>query len=185
MRGSMSKVALAVLGALIVAGCGTTAPPYAVSIDNVETLKRAGTGPAKVGAFTAPPGLDTIHLRANYMTSPIGGSYGAYLADAIRQEFALAKLLDENSAVEISGALLKNDVDIGGFVSGSAVVEARVVVKKDGQIRYDKVMSAATNFDSHFVGAIAIPRGAQNYPLVVQKFLAALYADPDFIAALK
>jgi hypothetical protein len=35
------------------------------------------------------------------------------------------------------------------------------------------------------MGNIAIPRAQQNYPVVIQRLLSALYADPDFLAALK
>jgi hypothetical protein len=185
MRTKCAKLALLILGATFVSACSTVAPPYAVSTDNVETLKRSGASPARVGKFDVPEGLNKISMRASSMTSPVEGSYGAYLADAIRQELSLAKLLDPKSSFEISGGLLKNDVDIGGFITGSAILEARVVVKKDGEIRYDKVKSATTQFDSNFIGAIAIPRGIQSYPVVVGKFVGALFSDPEFIAALK
>jgi len=173
------------LCALIVAGCANLAPPYAASTDNVELLKSSGASAARVGTISVPPKLNSIQIRAVAMTSPVEGSYGAYLADAIRQEFALAKLLDPKSSVEISGALEQNDVDTGGLIRGSAVLVARVVVKKDGEIRFDKVKSATTEFDSNFIGAIAIPIGMQSYPVVVQKFLATLYSDAEFIAALR
>jgi hypothetical protein len=68
---------------------------------------------------------------------------------------------------------------------GTGEIEATVTVKRDSQVRYEKVKSAKITFESSFAGAVAIPAGRRAYPELVQKFLAALYADPDFIAALK
>jgi hypothetical protein len=185
MDGKTARIALAVIGTVVISACTSVAPPYSASIDNVETLKKSGASPAAVGAFAASAELNSISMRGNTMESPFGGSYGAYLADAIRQELSLAKLLDPKSNLEISGALLKNDVSVGGVITGSAVVEARVVVKRSGQVRFDKVISATMEFDSNFLGAIAVARGKESYPAVVRKFLTTLYADPDFTAALK
>lgn len=124
-------------------------------------------------------------MRGSPLESPIGGSYGAYLADAIRQELDLAKALDPAAPVEISGTLLKNDVNVANIITGSAIVEARVVVKKSGQTRYDKVKTATMEWDSSYFGYVAIPRGKENYPLVVQKLVRQLFTDADFIQALK
>jgi hypothetical protein len=185
MKANAAVIALACVGVLVISGCSTTATPYGLSVDHVEALKKAGVSPAAVGKFSTPDAINSISLRGGTMKSPVGGSYGAYLADAISQELALAKLLDPKSGTEISGDLQKNDVDVSGFITGTAVLEARIIVRKPGQVRFDKVKSASLEFDSNFIGAIAIPRGKDNYPVVVQKFLTELYADPDFIAALK
>jgi hypothetical protein len=185
MGSTSARFAGVIVAAVIVSACSSVAPPYAVSIDNVETLKKSGATPSSVGKISVPDKINSISLRGGSMNSPVGGSYGAYLADAITQELSLAKLLDPKSAIEISGELQKNDVDVSGMITGTAVLEARIVVKKAGQVRFDKVESASLEFDSNFIGGIAIPRGKQNYPIVVQKFLTTLYADLDFIAALK
>jgi hypothetical protein len=51
--------------------------------------------------------------------------------------------------------------------------------------KYYKVKSIHDEWDSSFVGAIAIPRATERYPVMVQKLLAALYADAAFTQALK
>jgi hypothetical protein len=41
------------------------------------------------------------------------------------------------------------------------------------------------SWDSSFVGAIAIPRAQQQYPMIVQKLLATLWGDAKFLDSLK
>jgi hypothetical protein len=170
---------------LLLGGCASPAPKYTPAVENVQTLKNAGIPRARVADFASAPELNRITLRGSPLESPIGGSYGAYLADAIRQELDLAKALDPAAPVEISGTLLKNDVNVANIITGSATVEARVVVKKSGQTRYDKVKTATMEWDSSYFGSVAIPRGKENYPLVVQKLVQQLFTDADFIQALK
>jgi hypothetical protein len=85
----------------------------------------------------------------------------------------------------VSGALQKNDINAAGFGTATGDIAARFVVKRGGEVRYDQVKSIHDEWDSSFAGAVAIPRAQQRYPVMVQKLLAALYADPDFVQALK
>jgi hypothetical protein len=170
-------------------GCAGPAPNYAPSIDNVETLKKIQGAPAvKTGtiAVTAGmPGAASLQLRANTMTSPVGKNYGDYIAAALRQELELAKLYNPQSGVEISGTLLKNNIDAGGFSTNAGQIEARFVVTANGQVRFDKVKRIEKKWESSFAGAVAIPLAANNYPLMVQSLVAALVADPDFVKAIR
>ncbi len=176
-----------VLGiAFLASGCAMQAPRYQPSIDNVEALKKLPAAPVAVGAFTVQPGVGgPIGLRGNSMASSIGSDYAAYLADALRQELALAGRLGPTSKIEISGLLLKNDIAAGGFATNSGEIEARIVVKNDGVTRYDQVKRGALSWESAFMGAIAIPKAQQQYPLIVQNLLGQLWADADFQAAIR
>ena len=51
--------------------------------------------------------------------------------------------------------------------------------------KYDQVKSIHDVWDSSFMGAIAIPRAQERYPIMVQKLLAELYTDPAFMGALQ
>lgn len=170
-------------------GCAGPAPNYAPSIDNVETLKKIQGAPAvKTGtiAVTAGmPGAASLQLRANTMTSPVGKNYGDYIAAALRQELELAKLYNPQSGVEISGTLLKNNIDAGGISTNAGQIEARFVVTANGQVRFDKVKRIEKKWESSFAGAVAIPLAANNYPLMVQSLVAALVTDPDFVKAIR
>ncbi len=119
------------------------------------------------------------------MASPVGSDYAAYLAEALRQELVMAGKLDAQSKLEISGMLLKNDIDATGFSTAQGEIEARFVVRNDGQIRYDRVQLAKLAWESSFAGAVAIPKAQQQYPLMVQALLAQLLADSEFRTAIK
>ncbi|WP_231878947.1 hypothetical protein [Collimonas arenae] len=178
----------AMAAVVVMTGCSVMAPQYSASIDNVQKLKDSGDYSAKVGAFTSKPGqgnVNPISLRGSSMNSPYQSSYAKYVEEAIKQELSLANKMAPNANAEVSGTLLKNDLDSSGFSTGTGDIEARFVVKKQGQILYDQVKSAHHEWPSSFAGAVAIPRAIQEYPNLVQKLLASLYADPAFLSALK
>lgn len=184
--GAATTVVLLCCG--VSAGCAQVAPPYAVSVDNVQRLRDSGAGKARVGRFESAPGLATneaISLRGAPLTSPVGGTFTAYLEEALRTELRAARLFDDAASVEIGGVLMKNLVDISGISQGEAEIEARVIVRRAGSTRFDKVKRARVTFESSFAGAIAVPKGVQAYGDVAQSFLGAVYADADFLAALK
>ena len=187
MRNTL-RVAVLIGAAFLLHECALQAPRYQPLLDNVELLKKASARPASLGSFTVQAnagGGASIGLRGAGMTSPVGADYAAYLADALRQELALAGKLDPKSTLEISGTLIKNDIAAGGISTNSGEVEARFVVKNGGQISYDGIKRAEMTWESSFVGAIAVPKAQQQYPLMVQQLLAKLLADPQFQKALQ
>lgn len=179
---------LLVFSVILSTGCSVMAPQYSASLDNVQTLKDSGNYAAKVGEFTSGKdkgNANPISLRGSSLSSPYQNSYSNYLAEAVKQELSLAHKFSSSADVEVSGMLVKNDLDASGISVGRGEIEARFVVKKDNQIRYDQVKAVSHEWPSSFVGAIAIPRAIQEYPSLVQKLLAALYADNAFLSALK
>lgn len=179
---------LAALACIFLVGCAGPAPNYTPSVDNVERLKKTSSSEVKVGTFATKPGMqsaDAISLRASSMVSPVGKNYGDYLAAALRSELELAKLHAPNSPVEVSGTLLHNNINAGGIQTNDGQLEAQFVVKKGEEVRYDKVKKITRQWEGAFAGAVAIPQAANNYPLMVQDLLGALFADPDFVASLK
>jgi hypothetical protein len=174
--------------AMLNAGCSMMAPQYTASIDNVQALKNAGQYTAKVDEFKSSKSKDNanpISIRGSSLSSPYQDSFAAYLAAALRQEVSLAEKISPNGNTEITGTILKNDIDASGFKTGTVTIQARFMVKHNAQPRYDKVLSVHHEFPSSFLGSVAIPRAVQEYPVAVQKLLSSLYADPAFIDALK
>jgi hypothetical protein len=179
--------ALLVLVPAFAAGCAMQAPPYQPSLDNVELLKKTAS-PTALGSFTVHSGgagVVSIGLRGSSMNSPVGADYAAYLASALSQELQLAGKLDPKSKVVITGLLLKNDIAAGGMSTNSGEIEAQFTVINNGQERYRGTHRAEMSWESSFIGAVAIPKAQQQYPLLVQKLLAQLMADTRFQAALK
>lgn len=186
MRRLLTLAAVVSLGVLV--GCAGPAPHYAPSIDNVESLKKADVRPARTGTIALAPDLKTgqsLSIRANTMVSGVGGNYGDYLAAALRQELDLAKLHDPNASTEISGILLRNEINAGGFSTNDGTIAARFIVKRGDAVRFDKVKEVTHQWESSLVGAIAIPRATNSYPVMVQMLLAQLLGDADFRNALR
>jgi hypothetical protein len=178
---------LAVISSIAITGCTTTAPQYTASMTNVQSLKDAGNFTAKVGGFTStsqPGNANPISVRGTTVNSPYSSSYSNYIEEAIKQELSIASKFAANSSLEISGVLLKNDIDATGFSTGTTNIEARFIVKYNGNLRYDAVKSINHEFPSSFVGAIAIPRAIQEYSIAVQKLLNTVFEDAAFKKAL-
>jgi hypothetical protein len=171
----------------VLAACSVVATPYSPSVENIQTLKNAAPVHARIGDFRSQDGGHNeypVRVRANVMRSPVGDSFAAYLANAVTQELTLAGSLSPAAQVELDGVLLENNVDVG-IGTGVGVISARFVVKRDHAVRYDQVKTVRGEWDSSFAAAIAVPKATQQYPLVVQKLLGELYADPAFISAIR
>lgn len=183
----MPLLAVVLAAAFLSTGCATKAPAYGISVNDVQQLKSAGNSMVAVKDFEAGPDAHNkgINVRASNVESPVGGSYAAYLADALRQELAAAKKLAPDAEIEVSGVLNKNDLDTSNFSTGFGVIEAHFVVRRKGEVRYDRIISNRTQFSSSFLGAVAIPHAIAAYPNLVQGLLTNLCNDSDFIAALK
>src|SRR5512139_2689032 len=172
----------------VTTGCAIKAPAYQPSINNVSHLAKSGTTPVAVGAFaiqTGDEGGVKLTVRASPMTSLVGANFGDYLAEALKAELELARRFDPKAKIEISGVLLKNVISAGGIVRNDGEIVARFVVRRDGQVRFDKTKRGVADWESSFAGAVAIPKAQQQYPVVVQALLADLYADSDFLAAIR
>ena len=184
----LAKYLLVLLMVSTLSACSMVAPKYTPSVANISQLKMAKLKPLAIGRISADPALgsnnDSIGLRGSSMSSPYG-SYTIYLEEALRSEFQAAGLFDAAAGTRVTGTLIKNDVSVGGFTTGDAIIEARIQVIRDSLVTYDKVKTAVIQFESSFAGAVAIPKGRDMYPVVAQKFIEQLAADPDFIGSLK
>ena len=176
---------LILLLAFAMSGCTMMAPPYQVSIENVQQIKNAKAVQMSVGEVSSSKELNSISLRGSKLVSPVGGSYGEYLSDALVQELKLAKLWSGVSDTVISGELVSNDIDVSGFSVGTGEISAKFVVTTNEKIVFEKVISANHQFDSSFVGSIAIPNGQASYKVLVQKLLNNLFTDQQFVEAVK
>ncbi|TNC76415.1 hypothetical protein FHI69_15790 [Janthinobacterium lividum] len=181
-----AKIVFAFLSAIVLSACSTVAPPYTPSMDNIQTLKNSAASQAKVGVFAAQKNADApLSMRGSSLASPYAKSYSVYVAEALKQELSMANKLAPDADIEISGTLLQNEFDASGFSTGTAMLEARFIVKKAGEVRYDQIKTASHEWPSSFAGAIALPRAMQEYTVVVQKLLAQLYQDKAFNNSLR
>lgn len=169
----------------MLAGCGTlTAPNYQAKIANTQSLMPLSPARVATGEFTAGDDkaahVNRLALRANSFVSPYQNSFVEYLREATRIELEQAGLYDAASALKIEGQLQVNTLNISSASTGTASAQARFILKKLETVHYDKVLRVTHEWASSFIGAIAIPAGAQNYGAMIQKLLGALFADEDF-----
>lgn len=179
-----NKIGVAAL-LLFIAGCATIAPKYNTDFNHISPLRKEKLNPVRVAPVTKDPTakVDSLTIRGSSYLSPYG-SYADYLAEALKQELDDAQLLNPNSQIEVSAVLLRNSLDAGISI-GVAEVEARFVVRKAGELKYEKVKIAKLTWESSFVGDIAVPLAEQNYLKVMQKLIGLLLSDPEFISALR
>jgi len=169
---------------LSLGGCALVAPPYQASIENAKTLKRAGAPQMNVGQVDSDASIKAISLRGSKM-KPSLGNYGQYIAEAITSELKLASLYEPMSSTVISGKLLTQDINITSFMTGSSDISVTFMVSRDDSKVFKKIYTQTHEFESSFLGAIAIPNGQLAYKDLVQKLLKQVFTDPEFVAAVK
>ncbi len=170
------------------AGCVTTgAPAYQPSVSNTETLMKQSKTPLGVAKFNATPGFDDgkLFIRGSTLTGGADGKFSTYLHDATISELKTAGRFDPNAKLQISGTLEHNSIDGAAIKTASAEIAAHFVITRDGQKVYDKSVSVRHEWESSFIGGIAIPAAIQNYASTVQLLLGKFFADPDFISATR
>jgi len=171
---------------LVLVGCvHTPAPTYAPGNDNLMALRAQPGAKLAVDGFEAAPKVPNtrLGLRGNSMSGGSDGTYTTYLQQALEAELRNANRLDPASGTRISGVLLANGLDAAGARTGKASVRARFVVTRDGVVAYDKPLQADHQWESSFIGMIAVPAAMENYVATIQKLIGVLLADPDFVEA--
>lgn len=179
-------LAAALPALLLLGGCvSTPAPAYAPGNDNLTVLRGQAGGQLAVDPFEAAPNVpnEKLGLRGNSMTGGSDGTFTAYLQHALEAELRNANRYDGKSTTRISGVLLANQLDASGTRTGKASIRARFVVTRDGVVAYDKPLQADHQWESSFIGALAVPMAMENYVATLQKLIGLLVADPEFAEA--
>jgi hypothetical protein len=68
--------------------------------------------------------------------------------------------------------------------TGKGKLGARFVVTRSNTVRYDRELSVDSEWESSFMGGVAIPLAAQNYEGLYRKLVAKLIDDAAFRAAV-
>jgi len=175
----------ATLYIVLLSGCATmNAPEYQPDFEMINTLKDIPLEKMRVGGFvSANPGVDKVSVRGIGLSSPYGGSHSGYLRNALEEELKQADLWDDGSDIEVTGELLKNELD-AGMSTGDANLSARFHVDRQGAQVYDKVHTIHHEWESAVVGNVAIPNGINNYPVAMQKLVNEFLLDIDLLHAI-
>jgi hypothetical protein len=186
----LTGFALALLVSLQLAGCASIhmSPPKA-TLETTVSLRSTTLAPAALGKFSPDAALSadsdrSMSLRgANSVSSPIDGSFSQYLRESLRVELEAAGLFEPASRTVIGGTLIRSEVD-AAIVTGTAKLAARIVVTRDGAVKYDKELVVDDFWASSFMGATAIRLAAAHYEGLYRKLAAKVLDDPQFRAAL-
>jgi hypothetical protein len=179
---------LALAAAVLGTGCAQLkAGAYNPSYESVDQLRK--TQPAKVAVAEVLPSdakapVNQISLRGASMITA-KGTFAAYLQDAMIADFKEISIYDPQADTRINATILKNDVDVSGFSTGTGTIEVELIVVRGQSQRLKKRYMADTKFESSFAGAIAIPKALGEYPTLVRALLAKVYTDPEFVKALQ
>lgn len=172
------------IAVLVLSGCASVAPPYQATNDNVRAIQVLPGSKVAVGEFKAQKeSLNHLTIRGGSFDSPYSASFAEYLKTALVLELQSAGKLDSSSKVIITGELISNNLD-AAIGTGTASISARIVVMRADEKTFDKVVSVENQWESSFVGAIAIPLARQNYGDTVKKLISKLVTDSDFQKAL-
>jgi hypothetical protein len=172
------------LTVLLTACVSPPAPKYQPAIANTELLIKQNAKLA-VGEFNASPGVQnhSLSVRGSILNGGSDGTFSTYLRDSLITELQTASRFDEGSSLRITGTLTQNELSTG-VKTGSTKIGADFTMTRNGSVCFEKSLVASHEWESSFMGAIAIPAAINNYPTGVQTLLGMLFADPDFIAAL-
>lgn len=169
-------------------GCTTlVAPNYSPDYETLDKLKAAK--PGKVQVMPVKPeapaaAVNRVTLRGGVLHSP-DGTFSKYLQQALIRDLQEIGALDAAAGTQIEATVLKNDIDVRGFSTGAGLMEVDFSISRAGSVRLKKVYRAETKFESSIAGAVAVPKGQVEYANLVRALLSKVYADSEFINAIR
>jgi len=181
---------LIVLVGLTASGCisqNMAAPQPSMPV--LEILRSSDLPVMQVGKFALAPGksasLDkSVGIRSVSLSSPYEGSFAKYLQQTLETDLRAAGKLDANADTVLEGLLTQSDVD-AGIGTGTAVLGAKFSLLKGGKSVFEKDLAVHAQWDSSFIGAVAIPDAVNQYSSLYEKLVLELVSDKDFKAAAK
>ncbi len=182
----MYKILISLMIVGLTSGCTMNAVQYQPDFNLVNDMKDNELKKMNVGEISSDnQKVNKITIRASSMVSTFNNSYADYLAVALREQLQQADLYDATSTIVITGNLLVNEVNTSGFSVGIAEISAQFKVESSGKVVFDKTFSIVHEWESSFMAAIAVPNAQNNYPIAVQKLVAKLMSDSNFISAVQ
>ncbi len=181
----MYRILFAICAALTISACSSPMPAHTASVGSIKALRQSSIQGVAVGSFKLaegkPENIDQSIASRSQTLVPQQGSISGYLRDALSTELKAAGKLDPDSAVSVSGELTQSELNTNmGTADGT--LGARFSVQGGAQA-YEKELSVRHQWESSFVGAIAIPKALQEYMALYEKLLRKLFSDPDFVNA--
>lgn len=172
----------------LAAACATPMAEQQPSLTNIQLLRTGDLPSFALGAFELGPGLParmdrSISIRADSVTAPGDGSFAHYLRQTLETELRGAGKLDPAANTIISGQLTQSHVSTGTPARGTLGAHFRV--ERNGQMLYDRELAVSDQWESNFIGAIAIPMAMDRYTALYQRLVTELLSDDAFRAAVR
>jgi len=182
----MYKKLFSILMVGFISACSMNTVQYQPDFNLVNDMKDSEMQEMSVGKISSQNSeVNKVSIRGSSMVSTFNNSYAEYLEVALREQLQQAGLYNASSTISIVGELLTNQINAMSFSIGTADISAKFKVLNSGNVIFDKVVTIRHQWDSSFVGAIAIPNAQNNYPIAVQKLISKLMSDRDFISAVQ
>ncbi|GFD88617.1 hypothetical protein KUL152_08430 [Tenacibaculum sp. KUL152] len=159
-----------------VSGCSTySVNRYAVSVDNISSLKSVANSNINVGAFNAIGESKTSIMCRGVgpIKTPDGQSFENFIRKAFIDELTMAGVMDPNAPITLTGTL--DSIDFSS-ASGSWDIAMTISSSNGNAIS----VTESYEFTSSFYGETACNQTAQALMPAVQNLIGKIVQDKGF-----
>lgn len=164
-------------------------PAHQPTLTNLQLLRSPDIPSLALGEFRLAPGLPermdrSLAIRAEIIRAPGDGSFSSYLRQTLEAELTGAGKLDVASGTSISAHLTQSRVETRGD-DGSAVLGARFIVSRGGQVIYNQEHVITDTWATTFLGGVAIPEAMDHYNALYPAIVSDLLRSDAFKRAVR
>lgn len=178
----MKRIALMVIGVMMLTACSTMQPPrYAISVDNIQTLKSYKGFKAEVVSLNQSANFSSNCRLMGPIEPADGLTMSQFISKAFNDEFKMAELYSTNG-IKITGDITKIEFSsITGLTNGYWAIG----LKLDSSNGQSLTVNNKYTFKSGFDAITACNATADALSPAVQDLIAATIHHPRFIKLLK
>lgn len=179
------KVFITIFITIFMIGCASNGKIYSPNFNVVNQLQEKNLKKVRVEHNKDAAIIYEISLGrgTNNMLSPYT-TFQEYLEKAVTENLMHAGFYSENSNISIKAKLLDNSLDTG-LSTGTALLSANFKIYDHDIEKFDRIFYIKHEWQSHFVGAIAIPLTIDNYVVAMQKLVDKFLLDDDVLIILE
>ncbi len=174
-------VLIAMIG---LSGCANKVQAYAVSTENLLTLKGLANKANKinVGEFTDSGKNEKMVMcrLATPVGTPRGETFASYIQNAFKKELIISNMYDPHAKNTITVNLNKI---YGSTMLGNAFWSFDVTVKSSNGKSYN--IKSKYDYESSFSAMSACSEMQRSFPLAVQKLIGDIIHHPKFVELTK
>lgn len=175
----------AIVQVLLVAGCANfTADRYSPQVGNLEVLRKVGSKPVGVAAFSSTQKADDgqnvsiLKCRGAPISPPDNATYAKYVQNALINELQMGSLYDSSSPRQLSGNLDFIDLD---SINGNWRIQ--LTVKSNNGAQY--TVEDRYKFRSNVVGDFACNQTSNALMPAVQNIISKVIQHAQFSSLLR